>query len=331
MGGWLLISCSQDDVVPQTLTIQDIMVIPLGLPTVTTPEDNGLTVERWLLGKKLFFDPRMSSDHTISCASCHQPSLAFGDDLPHSPGVEGRPGTRNSPSLANVAYHPYFTREGGVPTLEMQVLVPIQEHNEFDHNIVLLAEQLSQDQHYTSMAMTAYQRPIDPFVITRALAAFERTLISGNSRYDRYEFQGDEAAFSQEEIEGKNLFFGDRTNCSKCHSGFNFTNYAFENNGLYEVYEDAGRMRLTGEEEDRARFKVPSLRNVALTSPYMHDGSVSSLAEVVAHYSSGGKGHPHQSQHIAPLSLTPTEKSALVAFLQSLTDSSFITNPIFQE
>jgi cytochrome c peroxidase len=277
----------------------------------------------------LFFDPVMSADSSISCASCHRPELAFSDHLAFSPGVAQRPGTRNSPSLANVAYHPYYTREGGVPTLEMQALIPIQEHNEFDFNVLLIAERLQADSTYYQMALDAYDRAPDPYVITRSLACFQRSLLSGNSDYDQY--QRGEKNLSPMALIGMELFFSERTQCSSCHSGFNFTNYAFTNNGLYQTYEDTGRFRLTGEESDKAVFKVPSLRNVELTAPYMHDGSLANLEEVVAHYNSGGKDHVNKNPLIEPLSMSEEEKKALVSFLKSLTDYSFIENPIFKQ
>ncbi len=325
----LLTACQQEDVQP--LYIPALMEIPKGFPAIEAPDDNQFTIERWALGKRLFYDPILSVDSTVSCASCHQQDKAFSDGLTFSVGVENRVGTRNAPTLANIAYHPYFTREGGVPTLEMQILVPIQEHDEFDFNIVLLAERLQQDSSYVLAAHEAYQRAIDPFVITRALACFERSLISGNSAYDQYEFQNRIGALDDAALRGRDLFFSDRTNCSTCHSGFNFTNYTFENNGLYEEYEDEGRFRLTGEAIDRARFKVPSLRNVEWTGPYMHDGSIQTLEEVVLHYQNGGKNHPNKSTLIRPLNLTQTEIMDLVAFLQSLSDPSFIENSLFEQ
>jgi cytochrome c peroxidase len=151
-------------------------------------------------------------------------------------------------------------------------------------------------------------------------------MISGNSRFDKYYFQDDNTALTKEEIKGMELFYSNRANCSSCHSDFNFTDYSFKNNGLYMVYEDPGRFKLTNNEEDRAVFKVPSLRNADLTAPYMHDGSIASLEEVVAHYNSGGKDHPHKSDLIRPLNLTPEEQTALLAFLKSLTDTDFINN-----
>ncbi len=230
----------------------------------------------------------------------------------------------------NVVYHPYFTREGGVPTLEMQILVPIQEHNEFDFNILKIAGRLKSDTAYVRLSRDAYGRDPDFYIITRGIACFERTLISGESRYDRFAFQGKTGALNASERRGMDLFFSEKTNCSTCHAGFNFSNYAFENNGLYENYVDPGRFRLTEDSSDIARFKVPTLRNVALTAPYMHDGSLPTLESVVEHYNSGGRAHPHRSPLVRPLGLTVGEKADLVAFLESLTDEKFVSNPKFK-
>ncbi len=323
------LSCTQDDVEPTHFSPQ-LMEVPNGFDEIEFPNDNAFSKSRWELGKRLFYDPMLSLDSTVSCASCHNSEFAFSDDVPFSIGVKNRIGTRNAPTLANVAYHPYFTREGGVPTLEMQILIPIQEHDEFDFNIVLLAERLKADSSYVQMSIDAYGRELDAFVITRSLACFERSLLSGYSRYDHYENYGDIDALTQNEINGMELFFSDKTNCSQCHGGFNFTNYAFENNGLYHQYEDPGRFRFTGNMEDLAKFKIPSLRNINLTAPYMHDGSIQSLAEVINHYNSGGKNHPNKSALIHPLNLTDNEKAELLAFLQSLTDETFVNNPIFK-
>ncbi len=325
----LMFSCQNEKEV-EPLYFPNLMEKPKGFPEVEAPEGNEFTKARWDLGKKLFFDPILSSDSSTSCASCHHPQLAFSDNQVFSEGVKKRLGTRNSPTLANVAYHPYFTREGGVPTLEMQILVPIQEHNEFDFNILLIAERLQQKAEYVAMAQTAYNREPDAFVITRSLACFERSLLSGNSRYDQFLQYDKVNALTDLEKTGMELFFSSRTNCSECHSGFNFTNYAFENNGLYEDYEDEGRFRLTSNEADRALFKVPSLRNIALTAPYMHDGSLQTLEEVIEHYQSGGENHSHKSDLIKPLDLTETEQAAITAFLHSLTDESFVQNPLFK-
>ena len=331
-GLFLVFSCEslRDTGEPMTI-FPALMETPEGFPEVPAPEDNAFTQERWELGKRLFYDPVMSVDSTISCASCHEPALAFSDGLATSMGVQDRIGRRNSPSLTNIAYHPYFTREGGVPTLEMQILVPIQEHDEFDFNIVLLSERLQADSSYVAMADAAYGRVPDPYVITRSIACFERSLLSGNSFYDHYTRASEGYQLSPAALRGLELFFSDRTQCSTCHGGFNFTDYSFANNGLYEVYSDPGRYRLTNEEEDLAVFKVPSLRNVANTAPYMHDGSFSSLEAVMAHYNSGGAEHPNKSDLIQPLGLSEQEMKDLVSFLESLTDESFINNPLFRQ
>lgn len=327
----LLSGCESAEPEAVVRSYPGLMELPPGFPDIPMSEGNEFTSERWELGKRLFFDPVMSVDSNISCASCHQPALAFSDNKIFSQGVSSREGRRNSPSLSNVAYHPYYTREGGVPTLEMQVLVPIQEHDEFDFNILLIAERMLTDSQYVRMSEEAYDRIPDPYVITRALACFERSLLSGWSPYDQYISGDHNHQLPAAALRGIELFFSERTQCSSCHSGFNFTDYSFTNNGLYEEYIDPGRFRLSGEEADRATFKVPSLRNVAVTAPYMHDGSLPNLASVVAHYNSGGYAHPNKAERIQPLGLTIAEQQDLIAFLESLTDPLFIENPLFQK
>ncbi|MEZ4926034.1 MAG: cytochrome c peroxidase [Saprospiraceae bacterium] len=309
---------------------EPLLNIPTGFPYPTIPQDNEVTEARFALGKRLFYDVVMSRDSTISCASCHASEYAFSDTLAFSNGVAGLSGTRNAPTLTNVAYHPYFTREGGVPSLEMQILVPIQEHNEFDFNILLISDRLKTDSNYIRMSWKAYGRDPDFYVITRSIACFERCLISGDSPYDRYKFQGESNALSPAALNGMNLFFSSKTNCAQCHFGFNFSNYAFENNGLYEEYSDPGKFRLTEDSTDLARFKVPTLRNIALTAPYMHDGSLETLQDVIEHYNYGGEAHPHKSPLVRPLGLTALEKANLLEFLKSLTDENFISNPKFK-
>jgi cytochrome c peroxidase len=303
--------------------------IPPGFAIPVFPDDNQFTDSRFELGRKLFYDPILSRDSTISCASCHKPEYAFTDRLPVSLGIMARLGSRNAPSLGNVAYHPYLLREGGVPTLEMQVQVPIQEHNEFDDNILLIADKLYRQEIYRYLSLKAYNRLPDPFVITRAIATFERALITGNSSYDQYH-QGDLSALSTSALNGLRLFNSDRLKCSQCHSGFNFTNYEFLNNGLYENDPDPGRMQLTGKEVDRSLFKVPGLRNAEITFPYMHDGSIQTLDQVIRHYEKGGKANIHKSKLLTGFTLLDSERADLINFLKSLTDPSFINNPKFK-
>ncbi len=318
-----IMACAEE---PDVSVIHPIFNIPAGFPQPVYPIDNELTPERWALGKRLFFDPILSVDQSISCVNCHRPELAFTDGKSVSVGVAERTGMRNAPTLVNVAYHPYYTREGGVPTLEMQVLVPIQEHAEFDFNILEIANRLLQDSTYVQASLTAYNRIPDAFVITRAISCFERSILSGNSRYDQFN-AGMWNALNALEKKGQQLFFSDRLACAKCHAGFNLTNYSFENTGLYEDYADPGRFRFTENESDRALFKVPTLRNVSVTAPYMHDGSFPDLTSVIEHYNKGGKSHPHKNPLIKPLYLSTSEKRALLAFLNSFTDEEFLANP----
>ncbi len=325
----IIYSCKKDSAIK--LEEKEIIDIPMGFPSINFPADNNFTEERWELGKKLFFDKQLSKNNTVSCSSCHKQDFAFSDNVALSVGDNNAIGTSNAPTLANVAYHPYYTRAGGVPTLEMQILVPIQEHNEFNTNMLDVVEKLKQNNTYKSMAQTAYNRELDAFVITRALATFERSLISGNSKFDEYYYQGKSSALNESELRGYTLFNSSKTNCSSCHSGFDFTNYAFENNGLFINYSDSGRMRLTKLEQDRAKFKVPTLRNIALTAPYMHNGSLATLTEVVEHYNSGGKNHINKSNLIQPMGLTAQEKQDLINFLTALTDIKFIQNKNFRQ
>ena len=315
-----ILSCEVDDQINTPFHL----LVPKGFPEVNIPNDNQLTIERINLGKKLFYDPILSRDSSISCNSCHLQEFAFTDANPTSIGIEGRLGKRNAMSLANVAYANFLQRESGVPTLEMQVLVPIQEHNEMDFNIVAVAEKMNEDPNYRKLSYDAYGKLPDAFVITRAIAAFERTFLSGNSKYDTNQL-------SESEQRGMALFFSDSLACSSCHGTFLFTNQQPKNNGLYAQYTDSGRYILTGLQEDIGRFKTPTLRNIELTSPYMHDGSISSLEEVIAHYESGGMNHENQSAMLKGFTLTETEREELIEFLNSLTDYEFTQNAFFKE
>ena len=179
------------------------------------------------------------------------------------------------------------------------------------------------------MSLQAYDRIPDPFVITRSIATFERALLSGNAPYDKF-INGDLNALSRSAQNGLKLFNSPDLKCNQCHSGFNFTNYAFQNNGLYENDPDMGRMRLTNKEEDRSLFKVPSLRNVEVTFPYMHDGSINTIEEIIEHYASGGKANPHKSLLITGFTIDDQQKNDLINFLKSLTDTHFINNLNFR-
>ncbi len=223
----------------------------------------------------------------------------------------------------NVAYTPIMLRDGGNPTLETQVLVPVETHFEMDFNMALLIERLNMNAEYVAEFQNVFAKNPDAFQITRALASFERTLISGNSTFDKFEYQDDETALSESENRGMQLFFNDKLNCSGCHSGFLFTNNSFQNNGLYNDYSaDSGRARITLLHEDVGKFKVPTLRNISITAPYMHDGSVATLDDVINHYMSGGSGHENQSELIKHFVLNLQEREDLINFLNALTDET---------
>lgn len=315
-----------------TITLSSIQmspeetVEPMEFPEMQSTEGNELKKERIELGRRLFYDPILSSDSTISCSSCHKQELAFADNVPISPGVSQRLGNRNAPTLSNVGYNPTYLFDGFLTTLEKQALVPIEEHTEMDFNIVEVALRLKKSKHYMKASYRAYKREPDAFVITRALAAFQRTLISKDSKFDKYLKGKDKLTTS--EMNGKKLFY-DVLYCTKCHSGFNFTNFSVQNNGLTPTPSDSGRMRVTRLEIDRDLYKVPTLRNIALTAPYMHDGRFATLNEVIDHYENGGGAHPNKSKLIVPFKLSKSEKEDLLAFLATLTDYQFITNKKF--
>ncbi|MBO9699137.1 MAG: c-type cytochrome [Sporocytophaga sp.] len=301
------------------------LIIPEGFPQPEIPTDNQLTRERIALGKMLFFDPILSADSSISCGSCHNPAIAFSDMSSLSMGVDGQMGTRNTMPLMNLAWFNSFMWDGGIPSLELQVLAPVTNHLEMNLPLEEAISRLKKHPVYPSLFKKAYDRDPDDFSLFRAIAAYERTLISGNSKYDQYFYQKKEI-FSESEINGMNLFFSDRLHCASCHSGINFTNGSFQNTGLYVVYPDQGRYLITGDESDKGKFKVPTLRNVELTAPYMHDGSIATLEEVLEHYLRGGKFNTNKSPHVHyhEESLNDQEKKDVINFLKTLTDTSFV-------
>lgn len=318
--GLLLVGCRKDPaIVDEEVDLPFALELPPGATFPLIPVDNPLTQASVALGKALFFDPRLSRDGTISCASCHHTDRAFSDTVAFSSGVEGRLGMRNSPTLGNVAYHPSFFRDGGVPTLERQVIAPVQDPLEMDHSVQLAAAVVASDPEYQRLSMLAYKRSMDALVLTRAIANYERTLISGWSRYDRFA-QGDANAMTEAEVRGWELFTSEELNCTACHAGFDFSDHSFQNIGQYMEYADRGRERITLDHADVGRFKVPTLRNIALTAPYMHDGAMGTLSEVIDHFASGGLPHPNKSPLLTTFVLSAEQKGDLIAFLNALTD-----------
>lgn len=287
------------------------LVIPLGLAApLPVPASNPLTDEKIELGRRLFADTRLSKDGTIACTSCHDPERAFTKPDSVSPGVFGRRGTRNSPTIVNRGWGSSFFWDGRAATLEQQVLMPIQDPNEMD---------LSLDEASRAVSLTAD-------TIAQALASYVRAQMSGNSRYDRFN-AGERTVLTPEERVGLRVFQG-RGNCLMCHVGPNFSDEKFHNTGVAwqpAISEggggrltDEGAFTVTGKADDHGAFKTPTLREVGRTSPYMHDGSMATLEEVVDFYDRGGRPNPHLDKDMQRLDLLDEEKRGLVAFLKVL-------------
>ncbi|MEA5620514.1 di-heme enzyme [Cronbergia sp. UHCC 0137] len=341
--------------------------LPVWMPKPIVPADNPMTSQKVELGRHLFYENRLSITGKFSCASCHLQELAFTDGKIGSVGATGEKHPRNSMSLANIGYNPVLTWANPLMTkLENQALVPIFGEHPVEMGMVGREKQilamLRDDAKYRQMFTDAFKNdksPINLSNLTKALAAFERTLISVNSPYDKYRFGGDANAISPAAKRGEKLFNSEDLECFHCHGGINFTDsvmheklafqeIAFHNTGLYNIdgkgsypADNTGVYEITSKPTDMGRFKAPTLRNVALTSPYMHDGSIATLEEVIDHYQVGGRTidegefagigstNPFKSEFIGGFKLSESEKQDLLEFLRSLTDEEFIKNPAF--
>jgi cytochrome c peroxidase len=292
---------------------------------VPAPSDNPQNAEKIALGRKLFFDKRLSLDGSISCASCHDPQKAFSDQRSKSIGINGQLSERNAPSILNAAFLKTAMFDAHLATLELQAIVPIQEPVEMGHNMKILIKQLRQIPEYQAAAQAIFGRDFDAWVLTRSLAAFERSLLSMNAPFDQY-MAGNKKAMSKDQLAGWSIF-SDELYCTKCHPAPYFTTYEAANNGLYASYEgktDQGRFRIHHDSSDIGKFKIPSLRNLPLTYPYMHDGSINSMEAVLEHYQRGGARHPLQDPRILSFELSTKEKAQLLAFFNALVDTSYL-------
>ena len=346
--------------------------LPPGFPTPRVPQDEPMTAAKVELGRHLFYDVRLSGNETMSCASCHRQSLAFTDGRQVSIGATGQTLPRSAMSLTNIGYQPVLTWGDITQTaLTTQMRIPMFAENPVELGLagmeVQLLDRLRADATYPSLFAGAYPDETDAFTIdnvTRAIASFERTLISGDSPADRFR-RGDTNALTASARAGRDLFLSDSVGCFKCHSGHNevfFTsNFDFEgrslphiqfdNTGLYNLTvggeegwypaPNTGLYSVTGNPVDMGRFKVPTLRNIAVTAPYMHDGSIATLGEVLDHYAAGGRtissgpyagvgsANPHKSRLVAGFNLTAEQRQALLDYLGALTDDEFLTDPRF--
>ena len=340
--------------------------LPEWTPKPVVPEDNPMSAEKVELGRHLFYDRRLSVTGDYSCASCHKQALAFTDGKQVAIGATDEKHPRNSMSLTNIAYNPVLTWGNPLMTrLETQALVPMFGEHPLEMGMAgkeqEIIEWLRNDPEYSRMFAAAFteENPINISNLTKALASFERNLLSFNSPYDRYRYEGDGNAISTAAKRGEKLFNSERLECFHCHGGINFsdsivherlafTEIAFHNTGLYNIDgkgsyppQNTGVHEISQELKDMGRFKAPTLRNIALTAPYMHDGSIATLEEVIEHYEAGGRAiaegkwagvgskNPYKSGFIKGFKLIESEKQDLLTFLHSLTDEEFINNPAF--
>ncbi|PQJ77597.1 cytochrome-c peroxidase [Polaribacter glomeratus] len=325
--------------IPYNLEIPALFANKLIAPVI--PSNNPLTQEGVALGKKLFFDKILSGDETQSCASCHNPKKSFTDNQQLSDGINGLLGTRNSMPLFNLAWNfdERFAWDGKEFGLEKQALEPVSNPIEMHANWKNIAQKLQEHPEYPTLFLQAFGNlNIDSVAVTKAIAQFERTLISGNSKFDNY-LKG-EAILTSEEQNGFAIFMDEaKGDCFHCHGSDNnplWTDNKFHNNGLDATFTDLGFGNITGDPADNGKFRSPSIRNLVFTAPYMHDGRFTTLEEVINHYSEGLQ----RSSTLDPLmkkvnqggvNLTTKEKADLKAFLVSLSDFDFVNNPDFQE
>jgi len=291
------------------------------LRPVEVPPDNPQTDAKVALGSQLFFDPRLSRDNTISCATCHDPQLAWANHNAVDVGIEGRSGTRNSGTILDAAYMDFQFWDGRARTLEEQALGPIHNPVEMGETLENVVRKLNAIDGYRTRFRAVFGGDVSADGIAKAIAAFERTVLSGPSPYDRYR-AGDRSAMPEAAARGMRLFNG-KARCRMCHGGPMFSDQGFHNLGvgMDRPQPDIGREAVTKVARDRGRFKTPGLRNVALTWPYMHDGSVRTLIDVVEFYNRGGVRNPTLDIFVMPLDLTDGESKDLVAFLEALTGS----------
>ena len=315
-----------------TLALTDSRA-PAGFPdepiTALAPADSPLTEARAELGRRLFYDPRLSRTGAVACASCHRPEHAFSDLSAVSVGVDSREGTRNAPALVNRAWASSFFWDGRASTLEQVVSQPIENPLEMDLPLADAVARLDGESGYVSEFVAAFDgAPPSTETLQRALASFIRALVSGNSGYDRH-LRGDEGDFPAAAQRGEALFFSN-AGCFRCHPAGPLSNGGYFNNGSYVAGGDPGRQALTGLAGDLGKFRVPTLRDVAASAPYMHDGSLATLRDVIDQYERGGRGDPTTDPLIRPLSLSEGDKVDLEAFLVSLSDDDFLNDPRFK-
>lgn len=324
---------------PTTLKVPELFQQKIIAPVI--PSNNPLTEEGIALGKKLFFDKILSKNNTQSCATCHDPKRAFTDETRFSDGVDGNLGTRNSMPLFNLAWNfdERFAWDGKELSLERQALEPVRNPIEMHSKWTDIAQRIQNHAEYPTLFKQAFGNvKIDSTLIAKALAQFERTLISGDSKFDQ--FLLGKAQLTPEEKNGFDVFMDEtRGDCFHCHGSNNnplWTDNKFHNNGLNATFTDLGLGKVTGDPNDNGKFRTPSLRNLKFTAPYMHDGRFATIEEVIEHYSTGLKASPTidplmKKVNQGGVNISNKDKADLKAFLLTLTDNNFVNNPDFQE
>jgi len=303
---------------------------PLGVGHSFSELQDPPTPERVRLGKWLYYDTRLSADNTIACATCHRPENAFSEPTPVSTGIRGQKGNRKAPTFINAAWalFPHTFWDGRAASLEEQALGPVANPIEMGNTHEAMIQTLQGIEGYGKYFQEAFGSPeITEDRIAKAIADYERTRISGNSPYDRWK-NGDETAVSDQVKLGERLFF-DKAGCNQCHLGYNFTDTLFHNLGVgwdptAKQFKDLGRVVITNQESDTGAFKTPTVREAAKRAPYMHDGSVATLREVVELYNRGGEANPYLDPKIKKLDLTPEEVDALVAMMEALSGEGYM-------
>ena len=314
----------------QSRKAQDDVRVPLGLLPIQWPADNPYSRKKVELGKLLYFDKRLSVDDSVSCASCHHPKFAFGDGQRVSTGIRGQKGGRSAPVVLNRAYSLAQFWDGRAKTLEDQAIGPMANPIEMGNTHIAVVGRLKKIPGYRAMFKEVFGS--EEFTINevaKAIATFERTVLSGNSPYDKFK-AGNKKALSPEQARGMDVYFN-KAKCDQCHEGINFTTNAYHNLGVGTdaVTPDEGRYVVTKNPADWGAFKTPTLREIARTGPYMHDGSLATLDDVVEFYDKGGIPNKNLDKTMKPLKLTPQEKKDLVAFLHALSGEGWqeITEP----
>ncbi len=340
----LIFACAKDKTFEGTTPYE--LKIPSHFPDMPIPTDNPMTEEGVQLGRMLFYEKMLSLDNSISCGSCHSPSAAFSDTVQYSSGVNGTLGNRNSMALMNLGWQQYFFWDGRAKTLEEQILQPVPNPVEMHQSWPAALKKMKESLTYRNAFFKAFGvEDFDEKHVAKAIAQFLRTMISGESKYDvMYKIENDIPLTAEEqsitittaEMEGYDLFKSlNGADCFHCHNGTLMQVQKFSNNGLDAVFTDLGRGAITGQSSDNGKFKVPSLRNIALTAPYMHDGRFQTLDDVIEHYSTGVVTSPTidplmEFSFQGGVQLSPEQKQSLKAFLLTLTDLKFVTNPNFQ-